>query len=276
MDRLRACGLACLVLSALASGCAAVGGGGLEESLIFHPRPYPEGDWDRQDVPHEDAWFASSDGTRLHGWFAEAPALRAVVLYAHGNAGNVAAWAPVLRLFRDRLGCSVLVFDYRGYGRSEGEPDEAGILADARAARRWLARRAGVAEKDVVLVGRSLGGAVAVDLAAEDGARALVLENTFTSMPDVAAGMLPLVPVRWLMRTRLDSRAKIGRYRGPLLQTHGDADRAVPYALGRELFEAANEPKQLVVVAGGGHNDAPSREYVQALDRFLVDLPPAR
>ena len=114
---------------------------------------------------------------------SEAPAPRAVVLYAHGNAGNVAGWAWVLRLFRDRLGCSVLVFDYRGYGRSEGAPDEAGILVDARAARRWLAQRTGVAESEIVLVGTSLGGAVAVDLAAADGARGLVLESTFTSLP---------------------------------------------------------------------------------------------
>src|SRR5439155_17149604 len=124
----------------------------------------------------EDAWFEADDGTRLHGWFAEAKNPRAVVLHTHGNAGNVTHRAPLLELFRERLRASILVFDYRGYGRSEGTPDEKGILADARAARRWLAKRAGVAESDVVLHGTSLGGGVAVDLAARDGARGLVLE----------------------------------------------------------------------------------------------------
>jgi fermentation-respiration switch protein FrsA (DUF1100 family) len=113
-----------------------------------------------------------------------------------------------------------------------------------------------------------------VDLAARDGARGLVLENTFSSLPDAAASHFKLLPVRRLMTTRLDSAAKIRDYHGPLLQTHGDADRVIPFELGKRLFEAANEPKQFVAVPGGGHNDPPSREYLQALDRFLDDLQP--
>src|SRR5208283_3409033 len=118
-------------------------------------------------------------------------------------------------------GVSVLVFDYRGYGKSEGKPDEPGVLADARAARTWLAQKSGVAENRVVLMGESLGGAVAVDLAA-DGARALILENTFSSMADVAAFHYPWAPVRLLMRTQFNSAAKIRSYRGPVFQSHGD------------------------------------------------------
>jgi fermentation-respiration switch protein FrsA (DUF1100 family) len=254
----------------LAAGCAALGGRPLEDRVVFQPRPYPGGDW-APEPGAEDAWF-DSDGLRLHGWFAEASEPRAVVLFMHGNAGNVSDRRHVLRLFRDRLNASVLVFDYRGYGRSEGKPNEAGVLADARAARKWLAARAKVREQDVVLAGHSLGGAVAVDLAAKDGARGLVLESTFSSLPDTAADHFPLLPARLLMQTRLDSAAKIPHYRGPLLQMHGDADRIVPYALGRKLFEAANEPKQFVAVRGG-HNDPPAREYLAALDRFLGSLP---
>ena len=260
-------------LALLAVGCLAPQGRHLEDSIIFQPRAYPAGDWAPQPGV-EDAWFASADGTRLHGRFAATKEPRAVVLYAHGNAGNVTDLQDTVRLFRDRLNVSVLVFDYRGYGRSEGKPTEGGVLADARAARRWLAARTNVREQDIVLVGRSLGGGVAVDLAANDGARGLVLESTFSSLPDAAAGHFPLVPVRHLMSTRLDSAAKISNYRGPLLQTHGDADRVVPYALGRKLFAAANGPKQFVPVPGGGHNDPPSREYLAALDRFLDALPP--
>ncbi len=248
----------------------------LEESAIFHPRPFPQGDWKTGDPGIEDVWFETPDRVRLNGWFAEAKHPRAVVLFAEGNAGNLTSRRSVLSRFRDELGASVMIFDYRGYGRSEGRPSEPGILADARAARRWLAERTGVAEGDIVLAGESLGGGVMVDLAARDGARGLILENTFSSLPDVAAHHLPrFMPVRLLMSTRLDSESKIGQYHGPLLQTHGDADRVVPIELGRRLFRKANEPKTLVVVPGGGHNDDPSREYLDALDQFLDGLPAA-
>ncbi|MDB5309202.1 MAG: alpha/beta hydrolase [Gemmataceae bacterium] len=260
----------------LATGCATLAGGAaaIEDSIVFQPRLYPRGDW-TPDPRIEDVYFTSSDGVRLHGWFAEPDRNppRAVVLFTHGNGGNVTTRRQVLHLFRDQLGAAVLVFDYRGYGKSGGTPTEPGVLDDARAARRWLAARAGVREGDIVLAGHSLGGGVAVDLAAADGARGLVLEGTFTNLPDVAASHVPLLPVRAVMQARLDSLSKIRAYRGPLLQVHGDADRIVPYALGRKLFEAANEPKQFVTVPGGGHSDPPTPEYAAALDRFLSSLP---
>lgn len=239
-----------------------------EESLVFQPRQAPDGDWTLEPGT-EDAWFQSPTGGKLHGWFAAPEHPRAVVLFLHGNTGNVTYFKNYARLFREKLNAAVLVFDYRGYGKSEGTPSEVGVLDDARAARRWLAGRCGVRESDVVLVGHSLGGGVAVDLAARDGARALVLWSTFTSLPDVAKSHVPLLPVRTVMRNRLDSLAKIHDYHGPLLQTHGDADRVVPYELGEKLFAAANEPKKFVRVPGGGHNDPPSREFLAALDRLL-------
>jgi len=246
----------------------------LEERLIFHPRPFTKADERPRDVEFEDATIETPDGCQLHGWYQGVEHPTAVVLYCHGNAGNIASRRWVVRLFRE-LNCSVLVFDYRGFGKSNGVPGEAGILRDARAARRWLAKRAGVAEKDVVLVGTSLGGAVCVDLAASDGARALVLGSTFTSLPDVATSHLLGLPTRWMMNARLDSEAKIAAYHGPLLQTHGDADWIVPFALGKRLFDAANEPKQFIPLSGGGHNNPPTPELVQELRRFLDALPPA-
>ena len=243
-----------------------------EESMVFQPERHQEGIGHAKDPSFADAWFHTPDGIRLHGWFASVPQPRAVVLYMHGNAGNIDSRQDVVRLFRDRLRTSILIFDYRGYGRSEGSPSEAGILADARAARRWLAERTGVAEKDIVLVGNSLGGSVAVDLAAKDGARGLVLENTFSSLPEVAAYHFPLLPVSWIMKTRLNSAAKIAAYHGPLLQTHGDADRVVPFASGQKLFAAANEPKEFVKRPGGDHNDPLTAEYWMRLDQFLDSL----
>jgi hypothetical protein len=195
-----------------------------------------------------------------------------VILFNHGNGRNITTRRHVIELYRDRMNATVLVYDYRGYGRSDGRPTEAGVLVDARAARRWLATRAGVREGDVVIAGHSLGGGVAVDLAAADGARGLILEGTFTNLPDVAAGHVPLLPVRAVMQARLNSVGKIPAYRGPLLQVHGDADTIVPYALGRRLFAAANEPKQFVTVPGGGHMHLYTPEYVAALDGFLTML----
>lgn len=243
----------------------------LENSLIFFPSVYPDGDWRPRGLDFEDAWFEASDGTALHGWYVGCASPRAVILFAHGNAGNLSHRIEFLEMLKG-MDIAVMIFDYRGYGRSAGAPSEAGILADARAARRWLAQRCEMSEPQIVLMGESLGGGVMVDLAAKDGARALVLHNAFSSLVDVAAFHYPWLPVKLLMRTRLDSRAKIGSYHGELLQVHGDADTIVPLALAERLFAAANEPKQLVVIPGGDHNDPPSHELRQALDRFVTKL----
>jgi fermentation-respiration switch protein FrsA (DUF1100 family) len=243
----------------------------LERSLVFVPTRYPGGEWKPVDLVFEDAEFTAADGTRLHGWFVPHEQPRAVLLLAHGNAGNLTHRTDMLREFH-RLGAAVMIFDYRGYGRSEGSPSETGILSDARAARAWLAKRAAIDERQIVLVGESLGSGVAVDLAAADGARGLVLLSAFTTLPDAAASHYPWLPVRLLMRTRLNSLSKIANYRGPLLAVHGDADSIVPYALGRRLFEAANEPKRFVTIRHGDHNDPPSAEFYQAVDQFLDKL----
>jgi len=269
------------VLSAISflSGCYSPSRGlqsplaALENALVFAPIPYPDGDWTPEGLGVEDVWFESADGTSLHGWYLPHPEPRAVVLYAHGNAGNLSHRAATIRELHDAHDLSVMIFDYRGYGRSEGVPNEVGILQDARAARALLAQREGIASEEIVLMGRSLGGGVAVDLAAEDGARGLILVSTFTSLPDVGARSFPVLPVQSLMRNRLDSRSKIANYEGPLLQCHGDADRVVPYEIGCNLFEAANHPKQFVSIPGGSHNDALPMEFRRELDGFIAQLP---
>jgi fermentation-respiration switch protein FrsA (DUF1100 family) len=245
--------------------------GDFERSMIFAPARYPAGNWQPAGLAFEDAWFPSADGIRLHGWYIPHEQPRAVLLYCHGNGGNLAMWADALKTVHDRIGVTVMGFDYRGYGRSEGTPSEEGVLADARAARAWLARRAGIAENQIVLMGRSLGGAVAVDLAT-DGARGLVLESTFTSLPEVGHAAMPWLPVRTLMQSKFNSQAKIGNYHGPLLQSHGTADRLIPFAMGRQLFDAANEPKQFVKIEGRDHNDPQTDEYYVALSEFVGRL----
>jgi hypothetical protein len=245
----------------------------LENSLVYFPSVYPRGIWNQPALAFEDAWFDSADGVHLHGWYVPHPQPLAYVLFCHGNGGNITDRAQTVQLLRDLAQVSVLIFDYRGYGRSEGHPSEAGVSADARAARVWLAQRAKIDPQAIVLLGESLGGGVAVDLAAEDGARGLVLQSTFTSLPEVASVHFPWLPVRWLMRNRFDSLSKIGRYHGPLLQSHGDCDTIVPYSSGRRLFEAANPPKQFIAIPGADHNGPKPVSYYGELKKFLENLP---
>ncbi len=242
-----------------------------EESLIFVPFSAASDDWHPLDLPIEDAWFAAADGVRIHGWYVPCEHPRAVVLFAHGNGGNLTHRADALRALHREVGVSVLAFDYRGYGHSAGKPSGQGILADARAARTWLARRENIPEAQIVLMGESLGGAVAVDLAA-DGARGLILENSFDSLPEVAAYHFPWLPVRLLMHTRLDSAARIRDYHGPLLQSHGDRDGIVPLASAQRLFAAAHEPKQFILIPGGDHNDPHSTAYYGQVRQFVESL----
>jgi len=245
-----------------------------EEQLVFPARKYPSGGmWEGHGLPVEDVYFHSADGTKLHGWYLGHSNPRIAVLYCHGNGGTVAENPALLRWLRNECQASVFIFDYRGYGRSEGSPSEAGVLADARAAREWLAVREGIPEEQVVLYGRSLGGAVALDLAAEKGARGLVLESTFTSLPDVAAQHYWWVPVRQLMRSQMNSREKIGRYAGPLLLYHSRADEVVSFSLGEQLFAAATtKDKQFFAVNDHGHNEHSPPEYELELAKFLKRL----
>jgi fermentation-respiration switch protein FrsA (DUF1100 family) len=244
----------------------------LENRLLYPAPRYPVGDWVASHLPHEDVYFTSADGTKLHGWFVEHPRPRAVVLYCHGNGEHVAYNAELLAMMRDDFRVSIFAFDYRGYGRSEGEPFETGILEDAEAAQAWLAERTGVAQHEIVLMGRSIGGGVAVHLAAKNGAGGLILESTFSSVPDAAGAQFPWLPVRWLMKNRYDSVSKIGGYDGPLLQSHGESDTLVPMEMGRKLFDAARGPKEFYCVSGGDHNCLQPAEYYQKLDEFLERL----
>jgi fermentation-respiration switch protein FrsA (DUF1100 family) len=244
------------------------------ENMLVYPAPrYPEGDWQATWLEHEDVSFPSADGTKLHGWYVEHPQSKAVILYCHGNGTHVAYMAEFLAEMRDEFQASIFAFDYRGYGRSEGKPAEKGILEDAEAAQEWLAKRAGIEKKDIVLMGRSLGGGIALHLAAENGARGVILQNTFTSLHDAAASNYPWVPVRLLMRNRYDSLSRISRYSGPLFISHGTADRIIPFAHGQKLFAAATGPKEFFEIAGGDHNDSEPNHYLPALHKFLDSLP---
>jgi fermentation-respiration switch protein FrsA (DUF1100 family) len=246
------------------------------ENWLLYPAtkfPDPRGDWTAKYLPHEDVEFSAADGTKLHGWLVEHEQPRAVILYCHGNGDCLGFLGWYLKELRDRQRVTIFAFDYRGYGKSEGSPSEAGLLADGHAAQTWLAQRLKIQPADIVLMGRSLGGCVAVDLAASNGARGLILQNTPTSIPDAAARIYWFAPVHWFMKNRYDSLSKIGRYHGPVLMSHGTGDTLVPIALGQELFDAVpSSQKRLIVIDNAGHNDPEPRSYDAAVDEFLESL----
>jgi hypothetical protein len=164
---------------------------------------------------------------------------------------------------------AVFMFDYRGYGRSEGVPTVEGALQDARAARARLAEHAGIKESEMMLMGESLGGAIVVQLAAESAPRALILQSTFSSLKDVADVHYP--NLSWLVPpAKLNSAAQIGRFHGPLLQSHGTADQTIPLSLGEKLFESANEPKTFMRITGADHNNWLTDDYLRQLDAFIT------
>jgi hypothetical protein len=250
-----------------------------ERQLIYFPARALDMEPAALGLRHEELQLVAEDGVRLHGWFLPVPGARRVVLVCHGNAGNISHRLERALLMQRELGVSVLLFDYRGYGRSEGTPDEAGTYADARAAHRWAVDSARVEPRDLLLFGESLGAAVATQLALERPAGALVLESAFTSIPDMALAAYPfLPPVGGLIRTRYETLGKLPKLSLPLLVLHGERDEIVPLSQGRRLFEAAGEPKRLFVIPGAGHNDtyaAGGEAYWRVLREFLGSLPGA-
>lgn len=239
-----------------------------EEKWIYFPTKYPNGDWQPAGIDFEEAWIHAQDGTKIHGWFFSHRRPERYVLYLHGNADYVANLAGLAQLYRDELRADILVFDYRGYGRSEGSPTESGLTLDGMAARKWLAHRSKVAESEIILVGRSLGGGVATTMAVETTPKALILQNTFSSLPDVAAYLYPWLPVRF-MRNRFDSASKIGHCESPVFQSHGTDDEIVPFELATRLYEKIAAPKEFFPMQGGTHNDPDPPQYFIRLRNFL-------
>lgn len=205
----------------------------------------------------EPVTFTTADDVSLRGWFvpADPPAAAFTMLVFNGNAGNRAYRADLARAFRPH-GIAVLLFDYRGFGDSAGAPSEAGLTADARAARAYVLSRADVDPSRLVYFGESLGAGVAVALAAEHPPASLVLRSPFTSMADVGRLHYPMLPVRLLLHDRYAAIERIATVRAPVLVIAGDADRIVPIALSRRVYEAATTRKAFVVIPGADHNDA--------------------
>ncbi|TWT99544.1 Alpha/beta hydrolase family protein [Botrimarina colliarenosi] len=250
----------------------------LERWLVYPAPPPAAGEWSPEGGDFEEAWIdvpplKGAAATRVHGWFFPHEEASHALLYCHGNGVDVSSLPSLARLLRDQLDAAVLVFDYRGYGKSEGKPFEAGVIADGMAAQRWLAERTGRTPAQTLVVGRSIGGGVATAIVAEQGAAALVVQSGFTTLPAAAAIHYPWLPVRLVMQNRYDSLGRIARYDGPVLISHGTADEVVPFEQGQRLFETAPGFKRFIELPDLSHRQPQPPSYYDDLRAFLADLP---
>jgi uncharacterized protein len=247
-----------------------------EHSQIYRPSRELECTATEVGVPCEDIWFKAADGARLNAWFfpadAASPRARFVLLVCHGNGGNISHRVALCRALL-RTGAAVMVFDYRGYGRSEGKLSEEGTYLDAQAAWGWLRQR-GFAAQNIIAVGDSLGGAIATELALRETVGGLVLHGAFTSIADIGAERFPFLPVRWLHSIRYDTLGKLPRVRVPVLVLHGRNDETIHFKYGERNFAAANEPKIFHETSGDHNYSIPGslESYVQGVEKLLALL----
>lgn len=242
----------------------------LQDGVIYQPSREVDLVPSDAGLRYEDVLFGTSDGVALHGWFipAEEPSGE-VLLFFHGNAGNISHRLGSISIFHD-LGLDVFIFDYRGYGRSEGKPSEEGLYADGRAALGFLLQK-GYSPEDVIVFGRSLGGAIAARISFETPPAALILESTFTSLASIASKAAPLFPVRLLLRSGYRTDRILPDVHCPVLVVHSHEDDIIPYSNGTKLFELAPEPKRFLRISGG-HNEGfllSATAYRKGLASFL-------
>ncbi len=249
---------------------------GLARRFLYYPDRLPADlPPPRWAVGAEEVWLDCEDGVSIHGLWWPEPAGAPAILFLHGNAQEVYSWS----LVREELAplqCRMLLIDYHGYGKSGGEPHEAGLYLDGRAALRWLGEQ-GVGDGKIIVFGKSLGGGVACEIAQGRGFRALVLESTFTSLASVARKLFPFLPGKAQLGETYDSISKLRRVRCPVMVIHGDRDELIPVEEGLALYEAAPEPKELYLVKGAGHNDVSmvaGPEYTRRITSFLMGSAP--
>jgi uncharacterized protein len=265
-----------------------------EDNFIYFPAKYPDGFWNVQEacardgevIPRiEDCRLLTADGVTLHAWYCTPHRCKSgagqrvkaemVLLWFHGNAGNLSHRYDMIREMME-LPVDVLIVDYRGYGKSEGKPSEEGLYLDARAAWDYLVNERQVSADRIIILGKSLGGVPAIDLASKVEAAGLIVQSSFTSAADMAAILMPFLP-RMLLRTKMESIKKIADVRCPKLFIHSSADEIVPYELGRRLYEAAPQPKQFYEVEGASHNSTyvvGGKAYFDLLRTFVQSCGP--
>jgi len=246
-----------------------------QSRLIYFPEKTVAVTPDAIGLAYEHVNFTAADGARLSGWFIPSEKHRAVLLFCHGNAGNISHRLESIHIFHS-LGLSVFIFDYRGYGSSEGKTTEQGTYRDAEAAWNYLINEKEYSPSEIITFGRSLGGAVAAWLAQNNTPMALILESTFTSAKDLGAEIFPFLPVRWLSRFSYDAVRYLRSVKSPVLIIHSRNDDIVPFKNGKRLFETANNPKEFLEISGS-HNDGfiiSGDRYIDGINSFISGYAP--
>ena len=241
-----------------------------QSRYVYYPERVLSADPSHIGLPFENISFETKDRLRLSGWFIPKESARGVLLFCHGNAGNIGHRLESIQLFH-RLGLDIFVFDYRGYGQSEGKPTEKGTYEDAEAAWRYLVEERQVDPDKIVVFGRSLGGAIASWLASRHTPGALILESTFTSLPDIATTLYPYFPVRLMLRFKYDTAEYLTEVNCPTLIIHSRNDEIMPFIHGQRLFEIAPEPKRFLELTGT-HNEGfitSGAQYEEGLNTFI-------
>ncbi len=247
-----------------------------EKGLIFFPIRELEATPKNYQLSHEEIFFPAADDTRLHGWFvpSSSPEVSTTLLWFHGNAGNISHRLENLALLHRYLNISIFIFDYREFGLSGGHISKAGTYLDARGAWKYLVEERGIDPNDILLFGRSLGTALAVDLASTEPCLGVVLEAAFTSSHDMLKRyFFGTIPPE-LTQSTYDNLAKIHLIQAPFLFIHGEYDEAIPVEMAQRLYQAARDPKRFYLVPGSGHNDTyvvGGSEYFRQWQVFLEE-----
>lgn len=246
----------------------------MQPKLVYYPlRDIPTTPQELQ-LEYEEVFFRTADGVGITGWYVPVKkGIGLTVLFCHGNGGNIGYYLDTINILHE-MGVNSFIFDYHGYGRSEGATSEEGTYADAYAACQWLIHQKQCEPNAIVVFGRSLGGSIAAQLASKTSVRGLWLESAFTSYADMAAYHYPYFPVRRLCRYTYDTLAYLRNVRCPVIVVHSPDDEIVPFAMGQRLYEAAGEPKQFVQIAGG-HNEGfveSGSQYVTPIAVWLKSL----
>ncbi len=243
----------------------------IENFFVFHPQADFDVTPEPMHLTYESVNFTSGDGTKLHGWYFPPPGASPVILFCHGNAGNISHRLENIRELLS-LGFGVFIFDYRGYGKSGGRPSREGLYADGLAAYDYLVKNRGISPKRIVLFGRSLGAAVAMEIAAKKEVGRVILESAFTSTKGLARTMPLFALLSPFLPAHYNNLEKIKGVTVPKLIIHGNRDEIIPFHMGRELFEAAPEPKSFYTVEGAGHNDTwviGGGKYFDVIETFI-------